>query len=124
MQRGSDVDAATRQLHIDYLHNTDNLFTACSILAIRNTRLWKSVIHRDITTLAKLHPQDAAWDECCRKLHDLVQLDNNGMVDFLGMGWPGGIGPEKIQVAKDNITYAIHILDDVLDGGAHTILVS
>ncbi|KAK0442816.1 hypothetical protein EV421DRAFT_548313 [Armillaria borealis] len=34
MQCRSDVDAATHQLHIDYLHNPDNLFTACSILAI------------------------------------------------------------------------------------------
>ncbi len=124
MQHGSDVDAATPQLHVDYLHNPDNLFTACSILAIHGIWSEKSVIHSDITTLAKLRPRDAAWDECRRKLRDLVQLENDGMVNFLGTGWPGGIGSEEIQVAKDNITYAVHILDDVLDGGAHTILVS
>ncbi len=124
MWHGSDVDVATRQLHIDYLHNPDNIFTACSILAIHDIRPWKGAIHRNITTLAKLCPQDAAWDECRRKLRNLVQLDNNGMVDFLGKGWPDRIGPEEIQVAKDNITYAVHVLDDFFDGRAHTITVS
>ncbi len=124
MQCESDVDAATHQPHIDYLHNPDNLFTACSILAINDIITWNSDIHRNIMTLAKLRPRDTAWDECRRKLHDLVQLENDGIVDFLGKGWPNGIGLKEIQVAKDNITYAVHVLDDFLDGGAPTIMVS
>ncbi|SJL04803.1 uncharacterized protein ARMOST_08174 [Armillaria ostoyae] len=126
MQRGSDVDVATHQPHIDYLHNPDNLFTACSILAIYSIGFWdrdRRAIRRDIMTLAKLRPRDAAWDECRKKLCDLAQ--NDGAVrDFLGKGSRSchGIDPKKIQVGKDNITYVVHILDDFLNDGAHTIM--
>ncbi len=47
-----------------------------------------------------------------------------GLVDFLGTGWPNGISPWNIKVAKDNIRYAVHVLDDFLNGGAPTIMVS
>ncbi len=73
MQHGSDraVDEAT---HIDYLHNSQNLFTVCSVLATHGiSNVDRNAIHRDITRLVRLRPRDAAWDECRRKLHDLVQ---------------------------------------------------
>ncbi len=76
MQHGSDgaVDEAT---HIDYLHNPQNLFTVCSILATHGiSNIDRTAIRRDITRLVQLRPQDAVWDECRRKLHDLVQGDD------------------------------------------------
>ncbi len=78
MKHKSDrvVDATTLQLHIDYIHNPLNLFTACSILATRGTGdMDRTPIHRDITTLVQLCPRDAAWGECRKKLRDLVQGD-------------------------------------------------
>ncbi|KAK0225012.1 hypothetical protein EDD85DRAFT_856120, partial [Armillaria nabsnona] len=125
MQRGSDVDAATLQLHIDYLNNPSNLFTACSILAthgIRNTD--RSAIHRDIMTLVQLRPRrDAAWDECREKLHDLVQSDGGDFFSkqLTSLGFEKGrpLRADEIQIEKDNIRYAIHVLDDFFDGRAH-----
>ncbi len=123
------VDAATLRLHIDYLHDPHNLFTACSILAACGTTdRDRSSIKRDITTLVQLHPVprgaawDAAWDECRRKLRDIVQSHNR---DFLSkhfaplrfMGNP--LRTDKIEAEKDNIKYAIYVLDDFFDGGAH-----
>ncbi|KAK0442851.1 hypothetical protein EV421DRAFT_2019280 [Armillaria borealis] len=75
MQYGSDgpVDEATLQSHIDYLHNPHNLFIVCSILATHGVgNIDQDGIYRDITTLVQLCPQDVAWDECRRKLNDLV----------------------------------------------------
>ncbi|SJL04778.1 uncharacterized protein ARMOST_08148 [Armillaria ostoyae] len=127
MQHRSDgaVDEAT---HFDYLHNPQNLFTVCTILATHGFRnIDRTAIHRDITRLVQLCPRDAAWDECRRKLRDLVQGDG---VDFFSEqrvrsesdreSYP--LQPNEIQVEKDNIRYAIHVLDDFFDGGAHTIM--
>ncbi|KAK0225026.1 hypothetical protein EDD85DRAFT_856183 [Armillaria nabsnona] len=115
---GGAVDAAT---HIDYLHNPHNLLTACSILAthgIGNKN--RTAIYRDIRTLVQLRPRDAAWDGCRWKLRDLVQGDGG---DFFSEQriWPGPCRPpqsDEIQVEKDNIRYAIRVLDDFFDGGA------
>ncbi|KAK0227871.1 hypothetical protein IW262DRAFT_1455063 [Armillaria fumosa] len=100
MQDGSDVDAASRQLHIDYLHNPHNRFTVCSILATHSR--WRSdrtAIHKDITALVQLFSKpDTAWDDCCGKLRDLVQGDGG---DFF-----------------NNIKYAIQVLDNLFNGRA------
>ncbi len=67
------VDAET---HIDYLYNPHNLLTACSILATHGIgSMDRTAVYRDITTLVQLRPRDAAWDDCRRKLRDLVQGD-------------------------------------------------
>lgn len=129
MQHGSDgpVDEAT---HIDYLHNSQNLFTVCSILATHRIRNidW-TAIHRDITRLIQFRPRDTAWDECRGKLRDLVQGDGGDFFteqrvrsEFDHNLHP--LQPDKIQVERDNIRYAIHVLDDFFDGRAHTIMVS
>ncbi len=130
MRHGSDgaVDEAT---HIDHLHNPQNLFTVCSILATHGiSNIDRDAIRRDITRLVQLHPQDAAWDECRRKHRDLVQ-GNGG--DFFGKQvvydkylrpWFHPIQPDEIQVEKDNIRYAIQVLDDFFDSRAHNIIVS
>ncbi|KAK0185853.1 hypothetical protein F5146DRAFT_1227512 [Armillaria mellea] len=127
MQRGSDVDAATLQLHIDYLHNPPNLFTACCILATHRIRnIDRTAIYRDITTLVQLCPQDAAWVDCCRKFRNLIQTDGG---DFFSKQhvWSSydleyrQLQPDEIQVEKDNISYVIQVLDDFFDGGAYTV---
>ncbi|PBK83754.1 hypothetical protein ARMGADRAFT_668406 [Armillaria gallica] len=130
MQHGSDgvVDEAT---HIDHLHNPQNLFTACSILATHGiSNIDRNAIRRDITRLVQLRPQDAAWGECRGKLRDLVQGDSGDFfskqVVFATDPRPEvhPIQPGEIQVEKDNIRYAIHVLDDFFDTQrqAHTIM--
>ncbi|KAK0185928.1 hypothetical protein F5146DRAFT_1068543 [Armillaria mellea] len=118
------ADEATLQLHIDYLHNPDNLFTACSILVTRrvNDHTERTSIYRDITTLVQLCPRDVAWGECRRKLHDLAQSSDE---DFFSkqLVWSSLQRPlqtNEIQVEKDNINYAIRVLDVFFDGRAQT----
>ncbi|SJL00539.1 uncharacterized protein ARMOST_03852 [Armillaria ostoyae] len=125
MQRGSNADAATLQLHIDYIHNPPNIFTACSILATHSINTDRTAIHRDITRLVQLCPRDAAWDECRGKLRDLVQSDGGNFFSEQRL-WSKSddkfrrLQPDEIQVEKDNIRYAIHVLDDFFDGRVHT----
>ncbi|KAK0492109.1 hypothetical protein EDD18DRAFT_1184776 [Armillaria luteobubalina] len=122
-------EAMPLQLHIDYLHSPLNLFTACSILATRGTaNIDRSAIYRDIRTLAQLRPHDAAWDECRKKLRGLVQGDGGKFFSQQRV-WPvcGNLWDcrclktEEIQVEKDNIRYAIHVLDVFFDSEAHTM---
>ncbi|KAK0227823.1 hypothetical protein IW262DRAFT_1454998 [Armillaria fumosa] len=126
---GAMDEAIQVQLHLDYLHDPLNLFTACSILATRGTsNLDRSAIHRDIMTLAQLRLHDAAWYECRKKLHDLVHGDGGGFFSEQRIcGSPSDLWEcrrlqtEEIQVEKDNIRYAIHVLDVFFDSEAHTI---
>ncbi|KAK0492118.1 hypothetical protein EDD18DRAFT_521417 [Armillaria luteobubalina] len=127
MRHTSDriVDTTTLQPHIDYLQNSHNLFTACSILAMHSiSNIDRAAVHRDITTLIQLCPRNTAWGECRRKLCDLVQGDGGEFFskqrvqDFFPKLRP--LRTEEIQVEKDNIKYAIQVLDDFLDGRAHT----
>ncbi|PBK64559.1 hypothetical protein ARMSODRAFT_467714 [Armillaria solidipes] len=130
MQQGLDgaVDAETIQQHIEHLHNPHPLFTVCFILSMQGMGdiLDRSAIYRDIMTLVQLRQRDVAWDECRKKLHDLVESDSIGdsffsrqlLLSKSGVGRP----PETygIQVNKDNIRYAIQVLDGFFDGGAYT----
>ncbi|PBK83065.1 hypothetical protein ARMGADRAFT_677575 [Armillaria gallica] len=126
MRHGSD-GAVDEAMHIDHLHNPQNLFTVCSILATRGiSNIDRNAIRRDITRLVQLRPRDAAWDECRRKLLDLVQSDDGDyfskqcvQVDF---DKHRPLETNEIQVEKDNIGYAIHVLDDFFDTQAHTIM--
>ncbi|KAK0482829.1 hypothetical protein EDD18DRAFT_1201112 [Armillaria luteobubalina] len=79
MQQDSNraMDAESLQQHMDCLYNPQNQFTACSILAMSDIFHDQTAVHKDITALAQLCPQDAAWEECYRKLDDLVQ-DKDG----------------------------------------------
>ncbi|SJL09571.1 uncharacterized protein ARMOST_12951 [Armillaria ostoyae] len=127
MQHGSDaaMDAAALRVHLDYLHNPHNLFTACSILATHGVEdKDQASIFRDITTLVQLRPRDAAWDECCRKPRVLAQSDGFFSEQLVWPKFyvePRPLQADEIQVEKDNIRYAIHVLDDFFDGKAHTM---
>ncbi len=129
MQHGSD-GAVDEAMHIDYLHNPQNPFTVCSILATHGiSNIDRAAIRRDITRLVQLRPQDAAWDECRRKLHDLVQGDDGNFFSEQRVvsepDWEvRPLQANEIQVEKDNIRYAIHVLDNFFDSRAHTIIVS
>ncbi|KAK0227846.1 hypothetical protein IW262DRAFT_1292777 [Armillaria fumosa] len=76
--------------------------------------------------LVQLCPQDTAWEECCRKLNDLVQNEDG---DFFSkqLIWEEQFSEhrplevDEIQVKKDNIRYAIHVLDDFFNGGEHAM---
>ncbi len=125
---GGTVDAKLLQQHIECLHNPHNWFTACSVLATHGVeRIDRTVIHRDIITLVQLRPRYAAWDECRRKLDDLVQSDNGDFFTkqrtYIAPDWkPRPLKKTEIQVEKDNIRYAIHVLDGFFNGGAHTMV--
>ncbi|KAK0458593.1 uncharacterized protein EV420DRAFT_1642927 [Desarmillaria tabescens] len=130
MKHGSvgAVDEATFQLHMDYIHNPHNLFTACSILATHGFEDIdrRASIYRDITTLVQLRQQDAAWDECRRKLRTLVQSDKGEFFSTQRIRDDDDykfrpLQTDEIQIEKENIRYAIHVLDDFFDCGAHTM---
>ncbi|KAK0185913.1 hypothetical protein F5146DRAFT_1068451 [Armillaria mellea] len=123
LQYGLDGTMDTA-VHIDYLHNPHNLTTACSILATRGIgKMDRTAIYRDIRTLVQLRPLDAAWDDCRGKLRDLLRGDGG---DFFSKQrvWSAPcqdyrpLQTGEIQVEKDNIRYAIRVLDDFFDGGA------
>ncbi|KAK0502650.1 hypothetical protein EDD18DRAFT_1134331, partial [Armillaria luteobubalina] len=128
MQRrlGRAMDTETLQRHIDHLHNPHTLFTVCSILAMQcMDDVDCSAICRDITTLVQLRRQDAAWDGCRKKLHDLVE---NDVGDFFSkQRIPAmcdsqascSLETDEIEAQKNNIRYAIQVLDDFFGGKAH-----
>ncbi len=124
------MDAKSLQLHIDYLHNPHNRFAACCILAAHGIEdVDRSAIYRDIMALVQLYPRDAAWEECHRKLNDLVESDGGTFYKRQGIPYAEHLSDEfhqlwtkKIQVEKDNIRYAIHVLGGFLDGEAHTVV--
>ncbi len=116
MQQGSDgaVDAKTLQ-HIDYLHCPPNLFTACSILAMRG------IGDIDRTAVRR----DTAWDECRAKLRVLVQSDGeffskqHVMSGHYESSRP--LQADEIEAKKVNIRYAVQVLDEFFSGGAYTM---
>ncbi len=130
MQQGLDevLDAETLQQHIDDLHNPHTLFTVCSILAMQGMEdIVRSAIYRDIMILVQLRQRDAAWDECRKKLHALVE---NNVGDFFSKqlvlpkyGARRPLKTDKIEAPKKNSLFAIQVLDGFFDGGAHTNIV-
>ncbi|KAK0474771.1 hypothetical protein IW261DRAFT_524377 [Armillaria novae-zelandiae] len=127
-QQGSDgaVDAESLQHYIDCLYNPCNRFTTCSILATHGIKnVDRNAIYRDIMALVQLRPRDTGWKECRRKLDDLVQSED---AEFFGkqliLPWSGEYRPlqvDEIQVEKDNIRYAIRVLDDFFGDGGHNM---
>ncbi|KAK0501594.1 hypothetical protein EDD18DRAFT_741808 [Armillaria luteobubalina] len=118
------MDAAMLQQHIDHLHEPRNLFAACSILATRGVTYYhRDATRNDIVALVQLRPQDIAWNECRRKLGDLIKNLDDG--DFFSgqfvwrplHGEFHALTASEIQVEKDNIRYVISILDALSNGG-------
>ncbi|KAK0492155.1 hypothetical protein EDD18DRAFT_1184906 [Armillaria luteobubalina] len=131
MQQDSNgaMDAESLQQHIDCLYNPQNQFTACSILAMSDIFRDQIAVHKDITALAQLCPQDAAWEECYRKLDDLVQGKDgeffSKQLKWQKSGESYGYFPlhaDHIEAEKKDIRYAIHVLNEFFNGREHIMV--
>ncbi len=103
--------------HVEYLHEPRNLFTACSILAMHGFKATnQAAIRSDISTLVRLCPQDTAWDGCRRKFHGLMENDDN---EFFSnqRRFDHELQSNEFQIGKDNIRYAIDVLDALFNNG-------
>ncbi len=116
------------QRHLDYLHEPENLFLACCILTTNGWNAFgktpsmleitparpSGAICRDIRALASLRPSDPSWDQCRRKLRDLLQ-DDGGEFFVKQQKWTNHgfevLKPEAIDEAKSNIRLALDELD-------------
>ncbi|KAK0470814.1 hypothetical protein IW261DRAFT_921709 [Armillaria novae-zelandiae] len=117
------------QCHLDYLHEPENLFLACCVLT---TNGWENfselpsdipetgpaglsgTICRDIRALASLRPSDPSWDQCCRKLRDLLEDDGREFFVRQQKWMKHGfkvLKPEDIDQARSNIRIALDELD-------------
>ncbi|KAK0459418.1 uncharacterized protein EV420DRAFT_1763813 [Desarmillaria tabescens] len=104
------------QRHSDYLHEPENFFLACCILI---TNGWNACgespdifspprlsedICTDIRALASLRPSDPSWDQCLRKLRDLLH-DDGGEFFVKQQKWTmhgfEPLNPEAIDEAKN-----------------------
>ncbi|KAK0470791.1 hypothetical protein IW261DRAFT_1612403 [Armillaria novae-zelandiae] len=117
------------QCHLDYLHEPENLFLACCVLTTNGWQDFSELpsqiaqiqraqlpgqICRDIRALACLRPSDPSWDQCHRKLRDLLQ-DDGGEFFVKQQKWTyyefKDLEPEDIEQAKRNIRLAVEELD-------------
>ncbi|KAK0459903.1 hypothetical protein IW261DRAFT_426772 [Armillaria novae-zelandiae] len=135
--RNTSIDS---QHHLDYLHEPDNLFLACCVLTTNGWEDFRdftgeaaetqraeipATICRDIRALASLRPSDPSWDQCRRRLRDLLQDDG---VEFFvkQQKWiwfgPEALMPEDIDQAKINIRSALDELDGFFSGSMNTDL--
>ncbi|KAK0470851.1 hypothetical protein IW261DRAFT_922601 [Armillaria novae-zelandiae] len=114
------------QRHLDYLHEPENLFLACCILAINGWQDFRCLangeilqtqlpgeICRGIRALARLRPSDPSWDQCRQKLRDLQDDREEFFVKQQKWEWDEleDLKPEDIKQAKDNIRLAVEELD-------------
>ncbi|KAG7453143.1 uncharacterized protein BT62DRAFT_1017400 [Guyanagaster necrorhizus] len=91
----------TLQQQVDYLHQPQNLFAACCILATQQDEsIDRTVVGNDIKALVRLRPRDAVWDEC-RNLCLVSELARHR------------------QVKMDAVKYAIRVLDIFFDAEVH-----
>ncbi|KAK0470800.1 hypothetical protein IW261DRAFT_1597640 [Armillaria novae-zelandiae] len=113
------------QRHLDYLHKPENLFLVCCVLStngwedfselpseaaeIERARLRLRVC-RDIRALTRLRRSDPSWDQCRRKLGDLLQVDEGEFFVNQQRWTTDGfevLKPEDIHQAKRNIYLAL-----------------
>ncbi len=122
------MDAATVRQHVNQLHEPHNLFTACSILATYGVQTHiqaRTEIRNAITALALLRQEEHAgtWNECRRKLHDLIDDDDAEFFTrqriAVSLSFSRELEAKEIQIEKDNIRYAIKELDALFDGAEH-----
>ncbi|KAK0486522.1 hypothetical protein IW261DRAFT_801384 [Armillaria novae-zelandiae] len=124
--RHASIDS---QRHLDYLHEPENLFLACCVLASNRWEDYSGftseiaeivrarpseTICRDIRALASLRPSDPSWEQCRRKLRDLLQ-DDGGEFFIKQQKWTGlefeVFNPEAVDKAKSNIRLVLDELD-------------
>ncbi|PBK78433.1 hypothetical protein ARMSODRAFT_1011012 [Armillaria solidipes] len=73
----SCLEVSVIQEYIEYLHTSDILFNVCSILAVGD--LYdsdnKKQIKKNILSLVQIQQDAPAWDECRRRLQQLLEED-------------------------------------------------
>lgn len=119
--RGGVMDATMLQQHVDRLHEPRHLFTVFLILAAHSAEdTDQTVIHGDITALMLLRPHDAAWDECYKKLYDLIDNDDADFFTQQRVPVSPSVNRElevrEIQTERDNIRFAIKLCDGFFAG--------
>ncbi|KAK0493152.1 hypothetical protein EDD18DRAFT_1407489 [Armillaria luteobubalina] len=122
------------QHYLDYLHQPDNLFSACCILTTNgwdnfsdkpdSTEMLRAGLCSNIRALANLRPLDPSWDQCRRKLRYLLQ-DEGGEFFVMQRKWPeygfeSPLEPKDIDEAKSNISLALGELDGLFSGSRNT----
>ncbi|KAK0227816.1 hypothetical protein IW262DRAFT_557048 [Armillaria fumosa] len=116
----SALDETTLRQHVEYLQETLNLFTACSILAARGFEdTDRAAIRSDITTLVRLCPQAATWAKCRGKLHWLMKNDDDVFFSDQRNEPIRRLQADEIQMGKDNIRYAVDVLDSLFHSEAY-----
>ncbi|KAK0493091.1 hypothetical protein EDD18DRAFT_1407398, partial [Armillaria luteobubalina] len=116
------------QHYLDYLHQPENLFSACCILTTNgwdnfsdtpdSTEMLQAGLCSNIRALASLRPLDPSWEQCRRKLRDLLHDDGEFFAKqkkWTGL-WFEDLEPEDIDQAKNNISLALCELDDFFSG--------
>ncbi|PBK83718.1 hypothetical protein ARMGADRAFT_1018940 [Armillaria gallica] len=75
----TSLDASVQQEYISYLHEPDNLFTTCSILAIGKSDIpgnhCRKEIKENILVLVRVWRDAPVWDECRCRLQQLLETD-------------------------------------------------
>ncbi|KAK0212200.1 hypothetical protein DFS33DRAFT_9722 [Desarmillaria ectypa] len=94
--------------HLDYLHEPENLFLACCILATNEWNAFSETLNRllplsgrlseicrDIRALVSLRPSDPSWDQCRRKLRSLLQDEGGYFLSSSRNGRYVGMNPSS-----------------------------
>ncbi|KAK0224964.1 hypothetical protein EDD85DRAFT_855940 [Armillaria nabsnona] len=116
----SAMEGEIRRQHVEYLQETRNLFTACSILATRGFEdADRAAIRSDIAALVRLCPQAATWRECRGKLDWLMKKDDNDFFNDQRNEFNRRLQADEIQIVKDNIRYVIDVLDSHFNSEAY-----
>ncbi len=123
------IDAAALQQHVDHLHEPQNLFTACSILAAHEGEsIDRTAIRRDIRALVRLRSLDPAWDACRRQLRDLIENGGRDFFDrqghFIQGCYFGSLSARHRQVKQNAIRYVIGVLDAFFEVEVHNLVSS
>ncbi|KAK0239878.1 hypothetical protein EDD85DRAFT_788089 [Armillaria nabsnona] len=109
--------------HIEYLHTPDILFNVCSILAIGDPTIRdiyrKKQSKKNILSLVQIKQNAPAWDECRRRLQELLEEDD--MDFFYQQAYVDGISrialsEEEIAEQREYIGFAIEVLNQFFAG--------
>lgn len=103
---------------IDYLHEPENLYVACSILASNDWTRDVGSVGDDILALRSLRPNDPAWASCRDRLRrletDAVQRPK----------WETELTTEEVNREKRNISEAAALLEEgVISRGKVSLMV-
>ncbi len=114
----SCLEHSVIQEHIKDLHTPDILFNVCSILAVGDStyldKYRKEQSKKNILSLVQIKQDAPAWDECRRRLQELLEEDS--MDFFYRQAYVNGIErialpEEEIAEQREYIGFAIEVVD-------------